>query len=192
MQIKALDSLLATKYILSDLDKADILLVANGFKPSALVDISYSPSARFSKTQFKREVGELEKILKALGLKYKLRVNYPKNKTAITRYSFVARDLRTLHNIIRASKKKHIYKRRMEVGILLEYPASAVKAFAEGRSFPIEKLPERVRRRAVMKFLNFRLSEDWKKELLFLERKAGMLKSIAPDLYKEITKNRPV
>ena len=181
-----INRLVALKRIIADQEIADILLVWDGFKPAAMVELSYFPRLKFSRKEFYKKIGDLEKILQKLNLKYRLQVNYPKRKKEVTRYSYVARNQRKLKEIIAADAEINTKKRRLKVGLLLGYPKTAIHAFANSKV--LNRFPSYVLKREELKFLNFRLSKHWKEELVYLKRKAEVIKRIVPDLYIKIIK----
>lgn len=171
--------------VLSKTDFADILLVAHGFKPSALIEVSLQPKSRISKKQFNAEVKTLRRKLKKLSLYFRLSPCFS-SSCNLNKASFVSSKKEILASLVRAEKIKNDKTRRLTIGKLLGYPMSSVRAFAEGRSIETTSLPKRILKKPEMAILNFRLSKNWKKELLYLKKKAFMLKKIAPELYQDI------
>ncbi len=172
--------------ILSDQDMADILLVWKDFKPAAIFEISYFENSKRARNDFLKEVEQLKKLLKKLDLKSKIRTNRPKSKNALTKFSIASKDQMIIERILAAEKIKNSMHRKMQIGKLIGYPLTAVKAFAKNESIALNSLPISVKRNKILKFLNFRLSKDWKKELPYLAEKAKILKKAAPSLYKKI------
>ena len=119
---------------------------------------------------------------------YQLHPNYPKSKLAYTKYSVIARDSKTLTKLIAAENQKNDKKRRTQVGILLGYPKTAVKAFGEYKVIDVRTLPSSILKKPEMKFLHFRLSKHWKTELRYVKRRAEIIKKTSPELYKQIAK----
>ncbi len=181
--------LLKLEGILDDQDKADTLLVWDGFKPAAMIELSYFPRSKFSRKEFHKKIDGLEKILQKLDLHYRLRINYPKRKKEVTHYSYVARNQKKLAEIIVADAEMNTKKRRLQVGVLLGYPMTAVRAFANGKTFNFKSLPSKISQKNELKFLNFRLSRHWKKEFGYLKKKTEAIKKITPELYRKIIKN---
>ncbi|OGY97478.1 MAG: hypothetical protein A3A43_00545 [Candidatus Liptonbacteria bacterium RIFCSPLOWO2_01_FULL_56_20] len=181
--IKKLTGLTA---LLDDQSIADILLVRSGFKPGALVEISYHPHSSVSQPEFHRAVNGLREILKKLRLYYKLHENYPKTTRARTRYTCIARDKGTLKELVAALANKDVRKRRFEIGMLLGYPETAVAAFASNRPLDNRNLPRLVSIAKEFKFLNFRLSRNWREELGYLRRRAKEIKRLSPELHARI------
>ena len=184
-----INQLVALKRIIADQEIAGILLVWDGFKPAAMIELSYFPRSKFSRKEFHKKIGDLEKILQKLDLRYKLQINYPRRKNEITHYSYIARNQKKLAEIIAADAEINTKKRRLQVGILLGYPNTAIKAFANGNTLNFQNLPSVILQKKELKFLNFRLSKHWKKELIYLKKKAETIKKIAPELYRKIIKN---
>lgn len=174
--------------ILDDQHIADILLVWSGFKPAALIELSYFPRIGFSREKFHKKITDLEKIFENSGLCYELRLNYPKSKNEHTRYSSVAKDKKTLVKLKKASTIKNTRSRRIKLGTLLGYPRTAVFSFANGTALDYRDLWQEMRKSKELKFLNFRLSKrHWHRELKYLKKRASAIKQISPELYKKIT-----
>ncbi len=171
--------------LLTDQEIADILLTAEGFKPAAMIEVSYPPRAAFSKKEFYKKISDLRKILQKLGLSCRLQINYPKDAREATRYSYVAKDRKKFKKIAAAEAERNIRKRRLQLGALLGYPTTAIKAFANSKA--IDRLPAIAAKKKESKFINFRLSRHWRKELQYVKRRAELIKQIAPELYKRIT-----
>ena len=170
--------------LLADQEIADILLTAEGFKPVAMIEVSYPLRATFSRQEFHRKISDLRKILQKLGLSYRLQISYPKDAREVTRYSYVVKDRKKLKKIIAADTERNIRKRRLQLGALLGYPTTAIEAFANGKA--LNRFPATVAKRKESKFINFRLSKHWQKELAYAKRRAKLIKQIAPELYKRI------
>lgn len=171
---------------LDDLNKADILLVWSRFKPAAMIELSYFPKSKISKKEFLNRIDNLKKILDELSLKYKLNLNFPKSRYSLTKFSFIARDKKTLSKLIKAQNLKDPKKRRLQVGLLMGYPKTAVKAFANNESIDLNELPEKIIQSKEINLLNFRLSKHWRSELKYLKKKSQELGRVAPELHKRI------
>ncbi len=180
--------LINLKSIINDLDKADILLVWGKFKPATMIELSYFKTSGFSKKIFHKNIESLEKILRDLKLEYKIRLNYPKSRNELTKYSLITPNKETLKKLIITEIEKNDRKKRMHFGILLGYPKTAVKAFADNRSIKTIDLPITTRRKLELKFLNFRLSKNWRKEIIYLQKKVKAIHSVSPELYQKIIK----
>ena len=179
--------LIALKGPLTDHDKVDILLIYASFKPTAIItELACFRSDPASRKQFLEVVRSLKQILKGLKLEYALSLNYPKDSNQLTAPSFIARNKKTLALLMRAHKIKNTKQRRLRVGTLLGYPMTAVIAFANGEIMENSTLPAMFRRKPEMKFLNFKLSRNFKKEFGYLSKEACVIKKIAPKLYKRI------
>jgi len=189
VQNRLVKELVSLQNILNDQSIADILLVRSWFKPSALVEVSYLPHRQYSRSQFLTAVRHLEKILQKLGLFYKLHLNYPKNQNNLTQFSYIALDPKMLKKLIKADERRDTKKRRMEVGKLLGYPKTAVVAFANGKVFARSKLPKAILKTSTIKFLNFQLSRNWKRELKYVRRRAQEIEKISPVLFRRIVSN---
>lgn len=174
--------------MLDDQSIADILLVWSRFKPGALVEISYPSRTPISRRKFHKAVADFKEVLGKLGLHYELKVNYPKTADARTRYTPIAKNGKVLKKLAAALREKDVKKRRVKTGLLLGYPKTAATAFAGGDYFSRRDLPSSFSKAKYLKFLNFRLSRFWRKELSYVKRKAGEIKKISPELYTRITR----
>jgi len=181
---KWIKSLTQLQGLLSDNEKADIILDWFGLKPAAMIEVSCYK--RMSKKDFLKKVATLKNILTGLGLRYKLHLNYPKRSNEVTRYSFVAKNEKIFKRIIVANAEKDIIVRRQRVGKLLGYPSTAIKAFSETNHLHPQDLPIPIKDLEILKFLNFRLSKNWRTELSYVKRRMRIIKRVAPDLYKKI------
>ena len=170
--------------LLADQEIADILLTAEGFKPAAMIEISYPSCATFSRKEFHKKISDLRKIFQKLGLRYRLHINYPKNAREVTRYSYIAKDQGKFKKIIAAEAERNMRKRRLQLGALLGYPTTAIEAFANGKA--LDRFPAIAAKKKESKFINFRLSRHWQEELAYAKRRAKLIKQIAPELYKRI------
>lgn len=174
-------SQLESQKILHDQDIADILLVWSRFKPAALITLMCDVA--MPRKEFRKSVQELRTILEHLKFSYRLRLNYPKDPhTSLTRFSFIASDKTTLKKLIAAQEERNVENRRMLTGTLLGYPSTAVVAFSKSESLRTwPKLSSHLYR-----FLNFRFSKKWRKELPYVRRRASEIKKISPELYRRI------
>lgn len=170
--------------LLADQEIADILLTAAGFKPAAIIELSYPPHETFSRKEFHKKISDLRKTFQKLGLSSRLHINYPKDAREVTRYSYLAKDRKKFKNIAAAEAERNTRKRRLQLGALLGYPTTAIEAFANGKA--LHRLPVIAAKRKESKFINFRLSRHSKRELAYAKRRAELIKQIAPELYKRI------
>ncbi|MEK7212463.1 MAG: hypothetical protein AAB686_02190 [Patescibacteria group bacterium] len=174
--------------LLDDQSIADILLVWSGFKPGALVEISWTPHAAISREGFHKTVSDFEEVLRKLRLQYALKKNYPKTIRTRTAYTCIARDERMLKKLTAALGEEDKKMRRLKIGVLLGYPKTALAAFANNKQFNSRDLPQPVSKAKEFKFLNFRLSQNWQEESGYLREKAREVKRLSPELYARIVK----
>lgn len=167
-------------------DKVDVLLVLDKSKPAAIIEISYFKDSGFTKRSFQNQIVLLSDILTQLNLANKLKLNYPKSPEDLTEYSLIALDRKMIGRLDHAQNNKDAFQRRLNLGRLLGYPDSAITAFSQGRSIDINQLPKSVRDSVELKFLNFRLSENWQEELTYLKERANKIRKVAPRLYSKI------
>lgn len=182
---KEIDKLAKLTNLLNVNDVADILLVVDGFKVAALIEVSIPPNTNKSQ-RLKKELQELREILKNLNLAYRIIINKIDTKTQLGKYSFIAKDAKTLKKLIQANQEKDAKTRKLKTGLLLGYPKSAVVAFANNNSISNSDIPKYILKRNYFKFLNFRLSKSWKEEIKYLELKANRIKKISFDMYKKV------
>lgn len=174
-------------------DKASILLVHAGLKPSALV-VSEGPVFDNTKApvHVEREVVEsLNSVLHELGLVY---VRTSEIMTAMRGgYVEVLRHF-IAHDEPTAKRLKELFdnvsENHREIGILLGYPQSAVDAFLtpnmlEQSSTPVSTDDVSARN---MRLLGHRLSKDnWREEVKYLEQSGNYLKSVSPRIFDAAT-----
>lgn len=185
---RKLISELSALTIISHQDIADIILVWISFKPAAMVEVSYFPENGISKAEFTRKVKRLKEILEELDLAYKIKVNYPQKNTELTEYSYITRDKATLRKIISANALKDVKTRRMRVGELLGYPKTAIEAFAKNEYLAYRKLPKAVLKNKYFKFINFRLSKNWRKEMIYAKKRGEIIRKVSLRLYNLFNK----
>lgn len=178
--------LVRVERLIPDQEIADILLVWKGFKPAAMIELSYVPRVISSKKIFLRKVSDLQNILRGLSLTYRLHINYPTSAREITRYSYIAKNKQKLKGVVGADNEPDTKQRRLCVGKALGYPPTAVKAFAAGTY--LKQSPATITRMPELKFLNFRLSKQWRKELLYVRKKAKAIQKISPELFLRMKK----
>lgn len=164
--------------ILQKNDVADIALVAQGFKPAAMLEITYFKNSKITKREFSKQVNLLKKMLKNLNLQYKMRINYPMSKNELTQFSIIARNQKIIKKILVAEKEKNPVTRRLQIGQLMGYPKTAVNAFAKDKSITISDLPMSIQKNRNLKFLNFRLSKNWRNEIKYLNKRVKILKKL--------------
>ena len=174
-----------------DQEIADIILVESGFKPAAMVELAHPIRASAASWErYQKKVRSFEKTLRDSGLFYALRINRIKTSSDVTKYSYIAKDRRTLKKLAMASAEKNTGKRRLVLGKILGYPISAVRAFARNKSIQNNDIPARVRRSVFWKFLNFRLSQSWREEMEYVYKRARAIRHESPEFYKKIRRRK--
>ena len=173
--------------IITDRDKAAVLLVWNGYKPAAMVEISCPWRLSLSsRKQFHKDVMDFKNKLHAGGLFYNIHVNYLREPNDLTHFSYIASSKRLLRGLKSADSLRDIRRRRLRVGKFLGYPMSAVTAFANNESLNIHNLPKHITRNKLQKFLNFRLSKASRQEMKYVRDIARIIRRISPKLFNSI------
>jgi len=177
-------------------DKASILLVYAGLKPSCLAIFSGEVYDQ-TKDEVHIDAGILnifKQILDALHLHYqietKLYENEGENETNAQEVvrAFISKDKDT------ANKLKIYFddldKYDYEAGILLGYPETAVMSFLTPNMLAMEDEPIATKyvSEVNMRLLGYRLSKDqWEDEVKPLEAQGNYLKELSPKIYSEVT-----
>lgn len=180
-----------------DEDKATILFVAGGLKPTGFAVMQGAPYA-IDETPITIDTAVIEKldsILKELKLAYvtttEIMDAWPKDgqqrKQEVMRI-FCApqqKDAERLKVLF-----DHVGDNHLEIGRLLGYPKTAVEAFLTGSMLPVDAVPaftDEVNE-ADMRLLGHRVSkEHWQKEVLYLTKFGTYLRSVSPKLYESLT-----
>lgn len=174
------------------IDKAHILLVANGTKPSMHTGIFIESSTLTSNTS-KSERDNLQKlaeIITKLSLCYKLEVReYPmdveSNTPSYTGFVFcIARQMHIAEQLVEARANGDEERE----GLLLGFPESSVAAFIKGDVLPIFDQQVSTSRVTAdeMKFLNHMVSRDnWENEVSYLAEHADITRRISPEIYNQ-------
>jgi hypothetical protein len=167
------------------LDKAAILLVHGGLKPSALIAVPGSVS-KDTKPVDPQLLSDLKDVLSGLQMLYEVRT-VEIDHCVVYRF-FIARNSEGAKLL--ESTFNHEPRDEIEVGRLLGYPESATRAYLSSEMLEISKTPletESVSASA-MQFLNHRLSkENWQEEVKYLETYSNYILRISPSLWKKIT-----
>lgn len=176
-------------------DKASILLVHGGFKPSALIVIEgpayTSPNEPIHISP--ELIHGLEDILSQLELSYVTttevmdsRVN--KHVQDVMRI-FIAKDQSVANRL--KIMFDDISNHHAEAGLLLGYPDSAVQSFLTDNMLGQDEEPsstDEVSERN-MRLLGHRLSKNnWRHEVKYLEASGNYLQSVSPLIYEGATK----
>lgn len=180
-----------------DEDKAIILWVAGGLKPSAMVvaqgDAYFKDAVPVKYPQSAHD--EIEHVLKDLNLSFV--------KTSEVMEARELNGKERLQDVVRvyiapkpetAQKLKVLFDdvqhNHTEIGHLLGYPATAVEAFLTDTMLPMEETPEYTETVSAsdMKLLHHRLSKDhWINEVAYLTTYGTFLREASPSLYASIT-----
>lgn len=180
-----------------DEDKATILFVAGGLKPTGFAVIQGAPYAidETPSTIDTAVITKLDTVLKELKLAYvtttEIMDAWPKDgrerKQEVIRI-FLApqqRDAERLKVLF-----DHVSDNHSEIGRLLGYPETAVEAFSSGAMLPIDAVPAFTDEvsEADMRLLGHRVSKKhWRNEVLYLTKFGSYLRSVNPKLYESLT-----
>lgn len=191
--MNAIETLEKIEEIISH-DKAMILLVHGGLKPSCLA-VFYGPYYNQTKEILhidKEDLQIFKNVLDELGLCYHFETRVYENEgeagtnaQEIVR-AYIAKDQEKAD--ILAKYFSDLNKYDYEAGILLGYPKTAVQAYVDGTLLPMDDVASRTDEVSTenMRLLGYRLSrEDWKEEVRPLEIQGNYLKKISPRIYKE-------
>lgn len=104
----------------------------------------------------------------------------------------VSKDEKSLSKLIKACEKKD----NKEIGLMLDYPKTAVEAypnnlldFREWQKRLSNKEKKKLIKSNVLKFLNFQPSKDhWQEELEMVKENQNLINEETPLLYKEVIK----
>lgn len=179
-------------------DKASILLVHAGLKPSALV-VMEGESFRLSDGPIHintRHIVTMDSILSELNLHYVTTKEIMRARSPDTSM----RSQEVMRIYLAPTKEMamqlkiafdNIKEDDTTIGLLLGYPETAVKAFLTPEMLDWDDYPnstEEVSERN-MRLLGHRLSKaNWRNEVKYLEASGNYLKKISPKIYDEITK----
>jgi hypothetical protein len=179
-------------------DKANILLVYGGLKPSAQT-VMQGESFRSSGDVVliePRYITMLESILSELKLSYvysrevtDARSNNTFSMSQEVMKIYVAPNKRAASRL--KAVFSNIQKNHLSAGILLGYPETAVKAFLTPDMLDWEDHPVSTEEVSElnMRLLGHRLSRsNWHEEVKYLESSGDYLKKVSPKIYKEVTK----
>jgi hypothetical protein len=188
---RAIDDLVATNLIPA-IDKANILMVLNGDKPSMHTGF-FSDYVAIDKDlpgDYLKDRATFSKVIADLGLKCKMHIkHFEKEVNGVHSYTewtvfCIAKELGMAIELFDARESCNEERE----GILLGFPRTAVEAFVNGNMLGINEVPsstEHVSAEA-MKFLNHRLSkEHWEEEVKYLPNFARTVMRISPEIYNQ-------
>lgn len=183
-------------------DKASILLVVGGLKPAAMFYFeeesfeSPSPAVHVNHLLIQK----IETILASLGLSFERWIWTTDDPESID--GFMSREI--VHYFISNDVQKSQQLKQLvaddwmgntfEIGILLGYPLTAVRAYSEndGELYPPESLPKSAPDVSEnnMRLLGFRLSKKhWQDEIKILEEYGNYLEETSHLIYREATRS---
>lgn len=165
---------------LTNQDKASLVLVANGQRPAALIELQYQENTpSYTRADFEQDSKHLESILLDLGLSY-TKKSSDDGESEYEIYYIGSNEpsmqaLKVATEIV-DTKEKDIAK-----GAALGIPKTAIDAFINNDIIPLTELPEGVARE--FKLANFLPSKDhWQEEFEFVKTQNEALAKMAPQL----------
>lgn len=183
---------LASIEFIPAIDKAHILLVASGDKPSMHTALFTEPTSLTKDIQ-QPDIDSMDRLIRIitdLKLKYKLETQVstePVNETEMhsTRILFcIARRMSIVNQLVSARKKGDSQRE----GLLLGFPKSAVDAYIGGSVIEISSWPISTVHVTAdeMKFLNHMISKNnWKNEIEYLPKYARITRHISQKIYDQ-------
>lgn len=171
-------------------DKANILLVGDGVKPSMHTALFSDPVDRKLPLIHVNDddVQELLSIIKNFGLSYSTDASIFENeKYHYDRFVItVSQDQSVAESLMAAKTKLDEYKE----GILLGFPETAVRAFINGNMLEYDDETElrEYLSHDEYEFLNHRVSKDnWKNEVAYLPTYVDTIRRLSPAIFKQVT-----
>ncbi|MET0979963.1 MAG: hypothetical protein ABWX90_01755 [Candidatus Saccharimonadales bacterium] len=190
----------AVQYAIEDLanleaipaiDKAHILLVANGDKPSMHTALFTDPALVKDIQQPDIDsMNKLVRIIADLKLEYEVETQLSTEQVNGTEMHstrilfYIARRMSVVNQLIGARKKGDIERE----GSLLGFPKSAVDAYISDNVIEVSHWPTSTEHVTAdeMKFLNHMISNDnWKDEVKYLPEYARTTRLISPKIYDQ-------
>jgi len=169
------------------IDKAWILLVFGGLKPTALLVLE---SGIWANDEAEKQINPekwrtLQSVLEGLKLEYSTKTDVIGiNKHMRTLSIFIAKDKKLLKKVVNA----HAHDDEESLGKLFGFPATAVQAYLESTCLDPSELPESTADVSAedMCFLNHRLSRsNWMEEINYLPAYAKYVKKLSPIIYEQ-------
>ncbi len=172
------------------IDKAWILLVFAGLKPTALLTLE---SGIWADGEAEKQIDEktwfnLQLILDQLAVKYSTHTSIMGGQKHMQIMNiFVSKKTRLIEEV--ASAHEHGNDRLL--GELFGFPPTAVQAFLDDDCLDPSALPQSTTDVdfEAMKFLNHRLSKrNWREEVSYLPKYAEQVKQLSPAVYSQCVK----
>jgi hypothetical protein len=167
------------------IDKAWVLLVFGGLKPTALLVLE---SGIWANGEAEKQIDPekwqaLQSVLEGFQLEYSTTTDVIGiNKHMRTLSIFIAKDKKLLKKVVDA----HAHDDEGSLGKLFGFPSTAVRAYLENTCLDPSELPESTADVSAdeMRFLNHRLSiSNWKEEIDYLPAYAKYVKKMSPIIY---------
>lgn len=148
-------------------DRLALGLLIKGTKPAALLS----------------DKGFTLTAVQASGLPFYLRGRGVENSLPIV----VAQDEQILEELRRVQDLEDGHQHNIELGHLLGYPDTAVKAFGNHEIIDRDLLPASVHESGILEFVTFSFSEDhWREELETLKEQIRSVADIDPELMNKV------
>ena len=187
--------------IFSTIDKALLILVLGGIKPATILGDSWPPShdivriyeegggPSLTRERFDKEMNDKFNFIKNLGLAVEeyQQLEMDPNETGIElchRLFYISLNPRLSHIL----KVAHTEKDHYRAGILLGFPRTAAKFYAQvpARERPKNEIPNEVMRQPYYSLMEFIPSpNNWQKEVETARKWADALSRLSPQIYRE-------
>ncbi len=198
--ISALEMELLGNTWINSHEKTGIVLVKLGLKPAAnfsyLFYTDYEEYGPDFEDEYISSIKKTKEILK------KQRIPFMEKHTKFVNSAgegaknefFIGNNWNELNELITASEVDSSPEYDFAMGTALGYPQTAIEAYSRyiigsqsEQMLDNGELPEEVRNKEYMKYLNFRLSRDhWQEELEVVKQSAEAIKAHTPALYSQI------
>lgn len=189
----------------TDQDRVHLILVLVELKRVCNIEIvnpdkeayvkGFEENYQKNTVDFEAGINCLQHALKQLNLPFRLARGHVDRDHDSPGYSFASFDISKEQNFLDAlveidneSDEKIKYER---LGNIFDIPETAIRAWTKGNIKDTDALPGYIKKSEYYNFIDFVLSEDhWEEELEITAKRAGVIKQIAPQLYKDIISNK--
>lgn len=170
---------------LANQHKIDIICVYKGIKPASKIELLYRPGyPSYIKKDFQSNLSLLKDVLKSLNLSSSMDIDDSDNEETVTTF-YIGKNQQNLQEVIEAFSNIEEDRDKI-IGKALGYPKTAINNYPN-KIKSIDSLPEEVKNSEYIKFLNFRLSEDyWQEEIEEVKKRAATIKEVDENFYNTI------
>lgn len=173
------------------MEKVNIILVIAGVRPATVLDFEIPITSNHfqAEKELSDTVQAIEGLVKSSGLAFHVsnveRSDFQgTGQASLACHIFVAQDVTIVSQVVSAWQTKNT----VEIGRLLGFPRTAVEGFAtslQGKQ-DLKELPPDLKKEPWAKFLQYRISENWKEEIKTAQSWASTIEKLAPHLYDRI------